>query len=135
MWNVLLSALRVVMFLLFVCRSLCGMPLIALVRFQLQAFSWEASRTQRPIKGFEAGVHSAVNALMFFPSQQENISQYQNGERPVELASPGNGQNYLLLLFQELRKQHRCFSSVKETCSLAFNVQHIAWHAKRVEHQ
>lgn len=77
------------------------MLLIALVTFQLQAFSLEASRTQLPIKGFEA-VHSAVNALMFYPFQQENISQYQNGERPVELASAGSGQNYMLLLFQEL---------------------------------
>lgn len=90
------------MFLQYVYRSLWAVLCIALVAIQLQAFSWEASRTQQPIKGFEAGVHSAVNALMFFSSQQENISQYQNGERPVELASVGSGQNYMLLLFQEL---------------------------------
>lgn len=90
------------MFELLVYRSLRAMLLIALVVFQLQAFSWEVSCTQRPIKGFEAGVHSAVNALMFFLSQQENISQYQNEERPVELAWAGSGQNYMLLLFQEL---------------------------------
>lgn len=123
------------MFLPFVYRSLRAMLLIVLVMYQLQAFSWEASRIQQLIKGFEAGVHNAVNALMFFPSQQENISQYQNGERPVELASVGSGQNSMLLLFQELRKQHYCFSSVKESCSLAFNVRDIACHAKRVERQ
>lgn len=76
------------------------MLLIALGAFQLQAFNWEASPTQQPIKVFEAEVHSAVNALMFFPSQRENISQYQNGERPVELALVGSGQNYMLLHFK-----------------------------------
>lgn len=123
------------MFLPFVYRSLRAMLLIVLVMYQLQTFSWEASRIQQLIKGFEAGVHNAVNALMFFPSQQENISQNQNGERPVELASVGSGQNSMLLLFQELRKQHYCFSSAKEPCSLAFNVRDIAGHAKRVERQ